>query len=43
MKTYQNGKSTSVLEQFSKMTKPSKEWKYYELNTGHDVMGTLPR
>lgn len=32
----------AVLEQFAQKTKNSKAWKYYELQTGHDAMITMP-
>lgn len=31
-----------VLEQFADQAKRSKAWKYYELNTGHDAMISMP-
>lgn len=32
----------AVLEQFATKAKNDKTWKYYELNTGHDAMITMP-
>lgn len=32
----------AVLEQYARKTRKSKAWKYYELNTGHDAMISMP-